>query len=167
MSDDAKNDQKEASERIYTEALTAQDEALLEFGRQLLTKSLNSLTDFSKLMITLCTGLISVYLAILKFLGIEKAIEEIGTIMSILAIIGPLILIVSMIFFILAILPLKVSISLIDIENVRDVRKKMLDTKHRNALIGVILFFCGFLVMVFSIYLILLPTDAFFRFGDC
>jgi len=123
MSDASQNNKKENGEKIYTEALTAQDEALLEFGKELLTKSINTLMDFSKLMITLSAGMISVYFALLKFLGIDKAMETIGISMSILAISGPLTLIVSTIFFVLTILPIRVSVSLVDIESVREVRK--------------------------------------------
>ncbi len=142
---------------IHVEALTAQDEALLEFGKQLLTKSADVLTDFSKLMITLSTGMISIFFAILKFLGIEGAIEQVGLTMSFWAISGPSVLIASIICFIFAILPIKMNISLVDIENVRKARNNLLACKYTSTKFGVTLFVLGLVLMTVTVYLILLP----------
>jgi hypothetical protein len=47
-------------------------ELIIEFGKKQLAGALDNIQDFVKLMIPLTTGLITAYLALLNFMGIEN-----------------------------------------------------------------------------------------------
>ncbi|MCL5069145.1 MAG: hypothetical protein M1368_12465 [Thaumarchaeota archaeon] len=98
----------------------AADEALLEFGQSLATKSVDTLVDFAKIMVTLISGLFATYFALLKFVGLGAAQSlSNNPILLALAATPPILLIVSLLFVVLgALFPISQVIALNDLSSI-------------------------------------------------
>jgi hypothetical protein len=134
-------------EVISSAALTPQEKALLQFGQDLYTKSVDIIKDFAKVMITLVSGLFATYFAILKFLGADNVTNP-----KVEAIIGlagtpPLFFGLSIIAFVMTVLPLYGKMSLNEPGSIKHARKTALYSKYGTVLVGTALFMIGMATM--------------------
>jgi hypothetical protein len=124
------------------EPLSAQDEAVLQSGKDQIVNSINNIKDYAKLMMTLVSGFFAVYFAILKFLGGEMATSLTGSVVKdILA--PPLLFIVSIIFFVIAVVPLIGSISLAQTKETEGFRRSGVKTRIVVVYVATALFLVG------------------------
>ncbi len=134
------------SQRIMTEV----DTAVMEFAKNSVVNSVDTMKNFAQAMVTLVSGLFAVYFALLKFLGIETVTSAtIPTLKTILAL-PPTLFILSLIAFVLAVFPLhdKVAYTPTDIKNVR---ARALRIKYVCVTAGLVLFLTAlaFTIMIF------------------
>jgi hypothetical protein len=115
------------------------DQALLEFGKQQFLNSLETIKNFSQTMITLNSGLFAVYFALLAFLGIKDVnATDIQSIISYTAV-PPLLFILSLVAFILAILPLFMDgISVSSPSDISRIRSKAITIKYSACFTGTV-----------------------------
>ncbi len=132
---------------VFASALSPHDKALLKFGENLVVGSLDTIKDFAKTMITLVSGMFAVYFAILKFLGAED-VTKIGS-KAIVGIVDvpPMLFVVSIIAFVLGVLPIYLRLSLNDPSSIRKVRLTLVGVKYAAVSAGVILFLLGMYFM--------------------
>lgn len=140
-----------------TSPLTPHEKALLTFGTNVLTQSVDVLKDFAKMMITLLSGLFASYFAILKFLGVSSTADVKVQIVN-LTILPPLLFIFGILVFVLALLPMGGKMSLDVPESIENFRNMLLKWKKIEVGIGVSLFIIGMFVMM-EIFLILLTNN--------
>jgi len=110
-------------------------------------------------MITLVSGMFAVYFAILKFLGIETTATVAAQIAPVKDIMGipPVLFIVSIIAFIVAILPWKTTITYTKAEDIESARKTALSIKYISVIIGTGLFLIS-LAITIMIFITLLES---------
>ncbi|WP_148685650.1 hypothetical protein [Candidatus Nitrosocosmicus hydrocola] len=119
------------------------DEAYIDYGKRKLTDQIDVIKDFIKLMIPLTTALITSYLALLKFTTIQiTSSNEFNMIYS------PIIVLISLIVFIIAIFPIPFPIN---ISNLESIKKQLIFStiyKYVGAILGCIIFLVGFSMMI-------------------
>lgn len=65
------------NERVFPGSpITDTEKSYAEFAKNIITGSLDSIRNFAQLMVPLTTGLITAYLALLKFLGLETYVKQ-------------------------------------------------------------------------------------------
>jgi hypothetical protein len=134
------------SQSASARALTLDEKAILQYGQQVLIGSEGSVMDFSKMMITVDTGLFATYFAILKFLGLGT--EPSLTTLAALAFIPPLFFISSIVGFVFGVTPhMDKNFELHIPGNVDRHRKKSLDRKRKAMIVGMVLFLAGMVAM--------------------
>lgn len=106
--------------------------------------------NFSTTMLTTSTGAIGVYFAIEKYLGVEKILFNMN---SIIAVLPPLFYLIASLFFILA---LKPKLSKITTDRFENFRQSILEKININNTIGLFSFFAGNIIAVYHfIYLLI------------
>lgn len=131
-----------AEERSYkvtasSPGVSRDDKALLKFGEEQFIGSIDNIKNFSQTMITLESGLFAVYFALLQFLGIED-IAKVGIkIATYYVALPPVLIILSLIAFVFAILPLLTRLALSIPEDISIAREKVLKIKFTSTLVGV------------------------------
>jgi hypothetical protein len=141
-----KDNADEKIEVVSVSALTPSDKALIKFGEKILIGSGDAIKDFSKVMITLTSGLFATYFAVLKFLGFGES-HNISAMITGLAIWPPLLLIASMVGFVFGVVPLSSEMALESPESIRAYRQRTLRYKYWAMSIGLVLFLTSMILM--------------------
>ena len=123
------------------EPLSPHNEALYETGKEMLKSSITTSRDFCQFMITLSTGAIPTYLALLKFVLPEKVVLSVVSL--VLSIIPPFVFLVSAIIFVFGYLPTTSRFSLDLIEEIKKTYEETIIRRKRIINIGLIVFLVG------------------------
>jgi len=128
--------------------LDAYEKALMKFAENQLVSSIDTIKTFSQTMITLVSGMFAVYFAILKFLGIETT--ENVEVLFIKSIVGipPTLFILSIIAFIVAIIPWVRTISYTKPKDVECTRETVILVKYASVMIGIGLFISSLVITI-------------------
>jgi hypothetical protein len=153
-----KNQKDEVPEVVSARAPSHADKAIMAFGTQLYIDSVSKLIDYGKTMITLVSGIFTVYFALLEFLGISALSPELFNALPNLWW-APVCFIFCIIVFVVGVvLPYPQVMSLQILNEVAETRKRLMWTKYIASLIGTAFFVYGlFLTLQISIIL-LKPT---------
>ena len=125
--------------------ITPQNKAYFDYGINTVFQSIDVIKDYIKLMIPLTTGLITIYFALLKFIGIDSSNTMYD---GNLLMIPPILMLVALTIFIVTIFPLRLRITLGNIESIKLYRNKSTSYKYYGALIGSVFFLLAILVMI-------------------
>lgn len=144
-----------AAYKYPTRFLTPEQQVLWEFGKSVVTNSFEVLKSFIAFMVPLTTGLITAYIAILQFAGIQTMSDFTDFSKSNLMI-SPIFMFVSLIFFIIASFPIPRQLSMGNLQGVKKFRSDMFYWKYTNSAIGGVFFIIGVIAMI----LIIIPIVA-------
>jgi hypothetical protein len=122
--------------------------ALGKYSEDAFLKSADTIRDFAKSMITLVSGLFAVYFALLKFIGIESVTTTKIQISSSIVALPPIIFVLTLIAFVIAVLPLQKSVSLSDPNKMKTARTTDLALKYYGVLVGMGLFIAALFVTI-------------------
>jgi len=112
-------------------------------------KTLDTIRDFAKVMISLVSGLFATYFAILKFLGADDITKpQVQAIMG-LAVWPPILFILSLLAFVFAVLPLQRKLTLNVPQTIIDSWDSARKRKFATVVLGTILLLAGMSVMAF------------------
>jgi len=125
------------------------DKALLEYGKNVLINSVDIIKNFAQSMITLVSGLFAVYFALIEFLGITSLQTDQAAMIKDVIVLPPIFFIISLIVFVLAVLPLPGRVSLNILSDIERDRRLTLLTKYIAVILGM-----AFLVAALSISII-------------
>ncbi len=131
-----------------TSSVNPHNEALVKFGNELIQKAVETLASFSKTMITLVSGLFAVYFALLKFLGTETESSATFDGVKDTVMIPPILFILSLIAFVVSILPLLGRISLVMPDSIERYRSRIMIIRYSATLIGVGLLVVSFVLII-------------------
>jgi len=124
----------------------------MKFVEDIMTGDLEVFRDFAKLMITLLTSLFPVYFAVLELLNVASKKNPFLIIFSVGVSIS---LLVSLLCFVFALLPLKGQFVPIDLVSVREFRDDALKKRRRYTIAGLITFLAALMLIVIQFILIL------------
>ena len=115
--------------------------AVYEAGKKLLVESIDVGRDFCKSMITISTGAIPVYIAMLKLSGIENIVKSsLKSSLWFLAISPCLLFLVASIIFILGYFPSTGTFSLDIVQEIENSRKRLLKRRKCFIVVGTVIF---------------------------
>lgn len=129
--------------------LSPHNEALYEAGKEMLRSSVSTARDFCKFMVTVSTGAIPIYLALLKFVLPENI--TLPQTKSILSFIPPFLFLVSAFVFILGYFPQTHYFSLDIIDEVREAYERTVRRRGIFIICGTILFLVGSILAIVSV----------------
>jgi hypothetical protein len=118
------------------EPLSIHDEAIVEAGRRLLVESVDVTKNFAQQMITISTGAIPVYVALLGLAGLRQR----NTTTLVLASLPSIAFLVSTLCFVLALLPRKEYLSVQMLDRIQEARGNLLRTRYRWIILGLAIF---------------------------
>ena len=116
--------------------LSIHDEAIIEVGRRLFVESVDVTRDFAKQMITVSTGAIPVYVALLGLAGLRR--RDVTTL--VLASLPSVAFLVAGLCFVLALLPRKEFFSVQILDQMQEARRNLLRKRYRWILVGLAVF---------------------------
>lgn len=116
--------------------LSIDDEAVIEVGRRLLVESVDVTRDFAKQMITVSTGAIPVYVALLGLADLRHR----STTTLVLASLPSIAFLVAALFFVIALLPRRKFFSAQILDQIKKARTNLLLTRYRWILFGLVIF---------------------------
>jgi hypothetical protein len=134
------------------------NEALVKFGEQQIINSADALNKFSQSLVTLDSGLFAVYFAILKFLGIETVGSTIPISTNYIAL-PPVLFILSLVAFVISIVPIYSKISLVFPTEIKEKRNKILLVKYLCIISGVVLLVSSLAITIDVYVKLLTPPD--------
>ena len=124
-----------------------EDNALAEFGKKSFIESVHIINEHIKMMIPLTTALITVYFALLEFLGVKVATDA-AKIGGLQLIVPPLLLLGSLLVLIAMSFPIPRRIALNNTTNLKSYRNLLVRWRYGGASIGMGLFLLGVLAMI-------------------
>jgi hypothetical protein len=125
-------------------------DALIEFGKKSITDSVSVINEYIKTMIPLTTGLITVYFALLEFVGVKTAID--AQVVSELSLIqAPIYMLYSLIAFIVTSFPVFLKFDLGALRSVTTYRNIMIAWRYTGALIGMGFFLYGLYLVIITV----------------
>jgi len=128
---------------------TIEDEILLDFGKNAIRESVTTIKDYVNIMVPLTTALITAYLALLKLLGLEQ-IPNLVT--GQYLIIPPVLTLISLSLFIIALFPVPMKLSVGDDVSIRSYRRHLLSWKFGWTLGGTVFFVSSVTFMIFAFF---------------
>ena len=131
-------------------ARTDLTDALIEFGKKSIIDSVSVINDFIKTMIPLTTALITVYFALLEFVGVKEAVNT-QAVSELSLIQAPMFMLYSLIAFIVTSFPLFLKFDLGNIQSVTKYRYILIGWRYAGALIGMGLFLYGLYLLITTI----------------
>jgi hypothetical protein len=140
----------DTTENPVPPALGPESQTLIEFGKSVLLNSISVLKDFIVFMVPLTTGLITAYIALLQFMGIQ-AITDISAPFKSNLVIPPVLMFVSLVAFIFASFPIPRQIAVGNIDSIKDYRNKTFWWKYTGSAVGGIFFIIGVITMILII----------------
>jgi hypothetical protein len=143
------SEKDESFEVDAIDLLDNSDKALQEYGKNVVINSVDTLKNFGQSMITLVSGLFAVYFALIEFLGITSLQSDQAAMIKDVIVLPPIFFIVSLISFVLAVLPLPGKISLNILSDIERDRRLTLLVKYIAIILGMV-----FLVAALSISII-------------
>jgi hypothetical protein len=123
------------------------NDALNQFGKNSIIESVKVINDYIKTMIPLTTGLITVYFALLEFLGVKTAIAS-AEIDAFQLIIPPFLMLGSLSVLIAMSFPIPKRIAIDNPTNISHYRNFLMRWRYGGAGIGTGLFLCGTFAMI-------------------
>jgi hypothetical protein len=133
------DDENKSIETIAEETLSDTDKAIIEDAKNALVNAIETIKNFAQSMVTLVSGLFAAYFALLKFVGIEDITSSKVIPIENLILLPPIFFILSLIMFVLAVLPVPGKLSLSLLSDMRESRRLILKRKYIFAIIGLIL----------------------------
>jgi len=121
--------------------------ALAEFGKKSIINSVKAINEYIKTMIPLTTGLITVYFALLEFLGVKTAVA-VMKINTFQLIFPPLLMLASLSVLIAMYFPVPKRINLENFTNISNYRNFLMKWRYGGAAIGTGLFLLGIFTMI-------------------
>jgi len=131
--------------------LSVQEEAIFEAGQRMMAESNDVSKDFAKQMITVSSAAIPVYLALLQAIGLSHRSRTAILLVSL----PSLALLLSILLFVVALLPRTRLVSLEVISEIRDVRDKIIRARYRWLLIGLAVFSVAVLSAIASMLVLM------------
>jgi hypothetical protein len=135
--------------------VTGYDRLLIEYGESLFKNSLPTIQDFSKQMITLVSALFAAYFPILEFLA-KGSVAPFSVVQNYTPI-PPIFLILSIVSFVLAILPLKITFALNFPKEIENDRIRILTLKYWAIYFGLGLLIIGLSITIWIFVLLISP----------
>ena len=148
MNEDKKSE-NQGVELVGVSAVTPHNRALYEAGKNLLVESITTSRDFCKFMISMSTGAIPIYLALIKFVLPEKYTLTFNQ--SALVVIPAFLFLIASIVFTFGYFPQSGNFSLDIIEEIERERKKTLEMRAKVTWIGFSLFLIGTIISIGNI----------------
>lgn len=141
MSDDNVGDQVQSVEVVpgSVAPLSIDEEAMIDAGRGLFLESIEVPRDFAKQMITVSSGAVPIYVALLGIANLKHR----STATLILVSIPALVFLFSALVFVMALLPRKALISIQIIDEIREARNRLMATRYLWIKVGLIIFAAG------------------------
>ena len=147
-----KNEKTKRNNKIKLESvepLSPHNEALYEAGKDVLKSSISTARDFCKFMITMSTGAIPTYLALLEFVLPEEIVLPVDRL--VLSVIPPFIFLISAVIFTLGYLPATHHFSLDIVEEIRTMYQGMIVRRKKFIKYGIVVFLVGSISAIVSI----------------
>ncbi len=148
MNEDKKSE-IQGVELVGVSAVTPHNRALYEAGKNLLVESITTSRDFCKFMISMSTGAIPIYLALIKFVLPDKYTLTFNQ--SALVVIPAFLFLIASIVFTFGYFPQSGYFSLDIIEEIERERKKTLEMRAKVTWIGFSLFLIGTIISICNI----------------
>lgn len=148
MNEDKKSE-NQGVELVGVSAVTPHNRALYEAGKNLLVESITTSRDFCKFMISMSTGAIPIYLALIKFVLPENYTLTFNQ--SALVVIPAFLFLIASIVFTFGYFPQSGNFSLDIIEEIERERKKTLKMRAKVTWIGFGLFLIGTIISICNI----------------
>jgi len=121
--------------------ISIQNEALLEAGKEMLSKSVEVGRDFCKTMVTVCGAAIPIHVALV---GLAAGKEfKFDLLQGLLALAGPALYLIAMCTFSYGYFPGRSAMSLEDVDSIAKARDSALERRYESALGGTSLFAFG------------------------
>lgn len=141
MSDDNVEDQSQHVEVVpgSVAPLSIDEEVTIEAGRRLFLESMEVPRDFAKQMITVSSGAVPIYVALLGIAGLKGR----STAALILASIPALVFLSTTLIFVLALLPRKALISVQILDEIQEARNRLMTARYLWIKLGLITFTVG------------------------
>jgi len=130
--------------------------AILESGKKLYNETVDSSREFAKFMIQISFGSIPVYFAITKYLSAD--IRNVSFFYKMIFLAPPILFLISSIVFIFSFLPKHKSVSLDELNQIRELRNRIVNSRRILNLVGTFILISGILIAIaimFTIQLIL------------
>jgi len=135
--------------------LSIDEEAMIEAGRRIFLESVEVSRDFARQMITVSSGAIPVYVALLGAAGLKHRSTATLTLASTPA----LLFLSAMLFFVIALLPRKEFFAVQIIDEIRDARNRLVRARFLWIMLGFVLFGSGICAALTSILLLMTSTN--------
>jgi len=134
---------------VSVEPLSPHNEALYEAGKDMLKSSISTARDFCKFMITISTGAIPTYLALLKFVLPEEVVLPV--IKLVLSVIPPFFFLISAMIFVFGYFPITHRFSLDIIEEIQGAYEETIAKRNKFIKYGFTVFLTGSISAILSI----------------
>jgi hypothetical protein len=131
--------------------ITPHNRALYEAGKEILNQSISVGREFCQFMIGICTGGISVYLAILSFLLPEK--YTLGIVKGLLDALPALFFLAASIIFAIGYFPVQTEFSLDIPQEIENARRVSIQHRKRSAVLGFVFFSIGVVAAIVIVIL--------------
>jgi hypothetical protein len=156
MSISSPQDKKQTSSDIKVSVVSPHNKAVYEAGKKLLIDSIDIGRDFCKSMITISTGSIPIYIAMLKLAGVESFGNSSFTFLIRFIYISPCIFfLTASIIFVVGYFPNTGKFSLDIIQEIESARRNMIKRRMRFIIIGVATFSIAVFIAFVSLVIIL------------
>ena len=129
---------------ISTSALTPHNQAIYDVGKKLLSDSLESGREFSKLMITVSTGAIPIYIGLVQLIQVKTLLT--------VYLIAPILFLISSIIFIFSYFPSVEELSLEIVSEIEENFKRTVKNRNRLIIAGTLTFTIGVLFGITSLF---------------
>lgn len=130
----------------------------LQLGEELVKKSVDVYEDRSKTMITASGALATLYLGLLKLLDIK--ISTLSPILLVLFVLPQILFVLSTLSFVVAILPTRFKIDLINVQRIKETYITILKEFHVATIVGYALFICGLFGTVIVSILVMIGAGS-------
>jgi len=138
------------------EPATYSDSLAKEYAKNLYLGSTALQWEFGKHMVTVNAGFFAAYFGVMKFLGAEVLVARPGSSWFLtLALLPPILLILSLICFAVIILPIRSSITFDDMTRIEAVRRSHLVRRSTLTVMGLTLFIEALFVTIIVAFMIL------------
>ena len=144
--------QEEAADELKvtsTSSLSLHDQVLLRFGEKLIVESADTLRDFAKTMIILVSGIFVVYFPLLRFLGLEDVTQLMEQQLRWIIGLPPILFVMSIVSYVVAVLPMAGNISLHSQESIKMSRKFVIRVKSVGVYAGTAFFIFALILIIF------------------
>lgn len=158
MSDGGTEDQFQRVEVVpgSVAPLSIGEEVVIEAGRRLFLESVEVSRDFARQMITVSSGAVPIYVALLGIADLRHR----STSSLVLVSIPALVFLSSTLFFVLALLPRKALISVQILDDIREARNRLMSARYLWIKLGLAIFGAGVCSALASVLALMGSTRA-------
>lgn len=133
-------------------SISPHNKAIYEAGKKMLVDSIDVGREFCKSMITVSTGAIPVYIALLKVVGVESTSRFSNT-LNVLFILPCMFFLSGTVVYIIGYFPRAGIFSLDVVEEVNDARKRLILRRRRMIVLATCLFVIGMFIAIIMLTL--------------